>query len=170
MHCNICIVRVQLSSVEVEVDTGNKWFSKLIMFAVLSFKHIFSSAVNGSLAVQGALCTVHCALCKVQSTRCRVQGAFARQEVVTGWLPRDPYIPTSPTIGSKLSTLPVPDRSNLAALTDSTPTEMPSLSCSTQQMVNPCLLTSWSSTQTSGKISLHLLMLFLQFADSVSTL
>ena len=81
LHCNICIVRVQFSSVEVEVDTGNKWFSKLIMFAVLSPRHIFSSAVNGSLAVQGALCTVHC-------TRCRVQGAVARQEVVTGWLPR----------------------------------------------------------------------------------
>ena len=50
----------------------NKWFSKLIMFAVLSFKHIFSSAVNGSLAVQGARCTVQGALCRVQGELCKV--------------------------------------------------------------------------------------------------
>ena len=97
--------------------------------------------------VQSALCTVHCAKCTVQGA---MVGAVARQEVVTGRLPRDPYIPTSPTIGSKLSTpmpaVPVPNGSNLADLKDSTPAETSPLSLLFTPTGGQPL--SWSSTQT----------------------
>ena len=134
---------------EVEADTDKKWFSKLIMFTVLSVNtHLVHSA--------------RCSLCLSCSARCRLQCKVqaARQEVVTAASPGTPIFPPPPcphrpTIGSKLSTLLPAQQTPI--LSKPFCSQLHSLELQlrlTFSLVHPNRWSppSWSSTQTSARI------------------